>query len=192
MTSRWVVAAAEERGLLVRWKSFSLAKLNEGKPLPAFLDTPEFRAKMDLAAAALRVLQAAISHGDNDAAGRLYAEWGVRFHEAGREPTPDLLEEVAAAAGARELLAKADDPALDAAITASLEEALRLAGPEVGSPVIHLDGAQRGTFGPIVSPPPVGEEAGRLWDAVVALSGIDSFFELKRGRTGPPVFGPSR
>lgn len=45
-------------------------------------------------------------------------------------------------------------------------------------------------FGPIVSPPPAGEDAGRRWDSVVALSKIDTFYELKRGRTGPPQVAP--
>ncbi|MEJ7764130.1 MAG: hypothetical protein WKF86_01415 [Acidimicrobiales bacterium] len=57
--------------------------------------------------------------------------------------------------------------------------------------MLHLDGAERGTFGPIVSPAPVGEEAGRLWDAVAGLSEIGSFYELKRGRTDPPQLRPS-
>jgi len=61
------------------------------------------------------------------------------------------------------------------------------AGPDVGSPVIVLDGADRGVFGPIVSPPPEGEDALRLWDAMVTLQALPSFLELKRGRTGPPA-----
>ena len=126
MTSRWVVAVARDRGLEICWRRFSLALLNEGRPLPAFLDTPPFRAKMDLAARALRVIEAAVSQGDNEAAGRFYAEWGVRFHEADREPTPELLAEAATAAGVAGLLALTDDPKLEAATAHSLEEALRL------------------------------------------------------------------
>lgn len=72
----------------------------------------------------------------------------------------------------------------------SLAEAQRLAGPDVGSPVLHVDGAERGNFGPIVSPSPQGAEAGALWDAVVVLQGMTSFHELKRGRTDPPQFRP--
>lgn len=189
-TSRWLVAAAEQRGLDVRWRTFSLGLLNEDKPLPAFLDTPEFRAQMDLAAQALRVVQAAVGRGDNEAVGRFYTEWGTRFHEAAEEPSSTMLQEAAAEAGLADLLPGLDASQLDGAIADSLEEALRLAGPDVGSPVLHLEGAEQGTFGPIVSPPPTGEEAGSLWDAVVALSRIGSFYELKRGRSGPPAFGP--
>lgn len=191
MTSRWLVAAAQERGFEIRWRSFSLGLLNKGKPVPAFLDTPEFRAKLGLAARALRVVEAALARGDNEAAGRFYAEWGTRFHEDGREPTPELLAEVAEAAGVTDLLDGADDPAIDAALADSLAEALRLAGPDVGSPVLHVTDAERGAFGPIVSPPPQGEDAARLWDAVVALQRTGSFYELKRGRSDPPQFRPA-
>ena len=191
LTSRWLVSAAAERPLDIRWRTFSLARLNEGKPVPAFLDTPEMRAKLELAERGLRVVDAALARGDNEGAGRFYTELGTRLHESDEEPGEAMLAEAAAAAGVSHLLDSLDDPVLDdAAAAGSLAEALRLAGPDIGSPVLHLDGADRGTFGPIVSPPPAGEEAGHLWDAVVALSAIDSFFELKRGRTDPPRFQP--
>ncbi|MEO5678890.1 MAG: DsbA family protein [Acidimicrobiales bacterium] len=188
MTSRWLVAAAEERALDIRWRTFSLGLLNQGRQLPASLDTPEHRAKAALTARALRVTQAARAQDDDDAAGRFYREWGVRFHETGREPTAALLEEAAAAAGVTDLLRTADTADLDAAVADSLAEALRLAGPDVGSPVLHLAGSERGMFGPIVSPAPTGPAAGQLWDALVVLQGLESFYELKRGRLGPPVF----
>lgn len=187
-TSRWLVAVGQQRDLAIRWRTFSLAVMNKDQPLPAFLDTPEFRVKIALAGQALKVVEAAVAAGDDEAAGRFYTEWGSRFHEAEEEPTPALLEAAAGAAGVTHLLAATDDDGLDAATAASLEEALRLAGPDIGSPVLHLSGAERGTFGPIVSPPPAGEEALRLWDAVVSLSTVGSFYELKRGRSGPPAF----
>ncbi len=137
---------------------------------------------------------------------------GHQFHVAGREPTAELLDEIAATAGVTELLARVDDPGVEPAMAESLAEAVGLAGPDVGSPVLHIhdvgrhihdvgrhihdvgrhiDGADRGLFGPIVSPAPTGEEAALLWDAVVALQGMTTFYELKRGRSGPPDFGPA-
>lgn len=191
LSSRWLMAAAQERDLDIRWRTFSLALLNKGKTPPAFLDTPDMRAKMALAAQALKVVEAAVVAGDNDGAGRFYTEFGTRFHVKGGEPSTEMLEESAAAAGVTHLVAMIDDPDIEAAVARSLEEAQSLSGPDVGSPVLHVDGAERGTFGPIVSPSPTGEEAGRLWDAVVALQGIGSFFELKRGRSAPPIFQPA-
>lgn len=72
--------------------------------------------------------------------GRFYREWGARFHVADEDPTEAPLEEAAEAAGVADLLGSVDDPDLDSAIAESLEEAQRLAGPDVGSPVLHIDG----------------------------------------------------
>ncbi len=48
---------------------------------------------------------------------------------------------------------------------------------------------RRGIFGPIVSPPPPGDQAVELLDHVIALIAQPAFFELKRGRTQGPQFG---
>ena len=43
-------------------------------------------------------------------------------------------------------------------------------------------------FGPVVTPAPKGEEAGRLLDGVLAVMSIPGFYELKRSRTQGPSF----
>ncbi len=50
------------------------------------------------------------------------------------------------------------------------------------------DGTSVAFFGPVISPAPRGEHAGRLRDGVLALAGTDGFFELKRARDREPVF----
>jgi hypothetical protein len=57
---------------------------------------------------------------------------------------------------------------------------------DVGTPVIHVEGVA--FFGPVVTPSPKGDAAGRLWDGAVLMAGVDGFFELKRTRTREPVF----
>ena len=59
-------------------------------------------------------------------------------------------------------------------------------GPDVGTPVLAIDGAA--IFGPVITPIPRGEEAGRLWDGVRLVTGVPGFYELKRGRTESPSF----
>jgi len=64
-------------------------------------------------------------------------------------------------------------------------------GEDVGTPVIHTpgpDGNPVAFFGPVVSPTPKGEAAGKLWDGVLLVAGTDGFFELKRTRTRDPIF----
>jgi len=43
-------------------------------------------------------------------------------------------------------------------------------------------------FGPVISPAPKGEEAGKLWDGVVGVASYPGFFEIKRSRTVGPIF----
>ncbi len=52
-------------------------------------------------------------------------------------------------------------------------------GYEVRTPVISVQGTS--FFGPIVSPIPRGDAAGRLWDGVKLVAGTDGFFELQPG-----------
>ena len=43
-------------------------------------------------------------------------------------------------------------------------------------------------FGPVISPAPKGEEAGKLFDGFVLVTAYPGFFELKRTRTVGPIF----
>jgi hypothetical protein len=80
-----------------------------------------------------------------------------------------------------------DDPGYDEALRASHHDGMDRVGYEVGTPVISVDGIS--FFGPVISPIPRGDDAGRLWDGVLQVAGTDGFFELKRSRTRDPIFG---
>jgi hypothetical protein len=79
-----------------------------------------------------------------------------------------------------------DDPGYDEALRASHRDGMDRVGYEVGTPVISVEGIS--FFGPVISPIPHGEDAGRLWDGVLLVAGADGFFELKRSRTRDPIF----
>ena len=65
-------------------------------------------------------------------------------------------------------------------------------GTDVGTPVIHAPGREDGQtvafFGPVVTPAPKGDAAGKLWDGVLLVSATPGFFELKRSRDIGPIF----
>ncbi len=74
-----------------------------------------------------------------------------------------------------------DDKTLDDEIRAETEEALALTGRDVGTPILHFQ-PPGGTafFGPVISRLPSADEAGELWDHVVALAAFPGFAEIKR------------
>ena len=85
-----------------------------------------------------------------------------------------------------DLAQAAESTDYDAALRASHQEGIDLVGQDVGTPVISVNGVA--FFGPVVSPAPQGEAAGKLWDGVLLVAGTDGFFEIKRTRTRDPIF----
>lgn len=179
ITSRWMLEVAEVRPVSPRWHVMSLAILND-KP------------RSDLQWAPVRILTAAADEAEqagedpSDVLGRLYTELGTRFHVEQRANDEDTWAAALASAGLPDRLVEAAGSAAhDERLAASHDEAIRLVGTEVGTPVIYVEGAA--FFGPVVSPIPRGESAGRLWDGVRLVAGTDGFFELKRSRTRPAL-----
>jgi hypothetical protein len=89
------------------------------------------------------------------------------------------------------LAAAAHTDEFDEALRTSHHRGMDPVGQDVGTPVIHVpggDGEVVAFFGPVVSPAPKGEDAGRLWDGVLAVAGTPGFFELKRSRDVEPMF----
>jgi len=186
MTSRWLVDASAATGTEVRWRNLSLAVVNAGGEVP-----DRFRAAVEATARAHRVIAALLADGRNDLVGDLYTEWGRRFHHDGAHDDPGLARGVAEAVGAGAWAAAVDEERWDEVVEASTKEGQALAGgDDVGSPVLAFGEPRVGIFGPIVSPAPSGDAAAALFEHVVALASMPTFFELKRGRTGGPELGP--
>lgn len=183
MTSRWMGEVERVRGVPVRWHVMSLAYLNAGREV-----SDAYRALMGRAWGPVRVITAArVEHGE-EYVKSLYDAMGTRIHPAGRGLDDTVVAEALAEVGLPAGLAAAAQTAdYDAALKESHHEGMDLVGLDVGTPVISVDGVA--FFGPVVSPPPSGEEAGRLWDGVVTVASVDGFFELKRSRTRDPQLG---
>jgi hypothetical protein len=84
------------------------------------------------------------------------------------------------------LVDAAESTEYDDLVKSSHQAGIDQVGLEVGTPIINVGG--NAIFGPVVTPIPRGEAAGRLWDGVVLVTGTDGFFELKRSRTRRPAF----
>jgi hypothetical protein len=133
--------------------------------------------------APFRVLVLARRQGGEKAIEALYAALGAARHERKLD-----LGDPATVRGALEEAGLGENLYEDALADPSTEQeclaehAAIVARGAFGVPTLVIDGGPP-IFGPVIQPPPRGEEAGVLFDHVAGLSRIPTFFELKRSRT---------
>ncbi|MGI8699897.1 MAG: DsbA family protein [Nocardioidaceae bacterium] len=183
ISSRWMQEVEKVRNVSTHFHLMSLAYLNVDKTDIS----DDYREFLKGAWGPARVcIAAAHDHGD-DVLDRLYTEMGTRFHNEGREPTRETVEEALTAAGLPTTLADAmTSTEYDEALKKSHHAGMDQVGMDVGTPVISVEG--NAFFGPVLTPIPRGEVAGRLWDGVLLVAGTPGFYELKRSRTEGPTF----
>ncbi|MHB1446288.1 MAG: mycothiol-dependent nitroreductase Rv2466c family protein [Acidimicrobiales bacterium] len=183
ITSRWMHEVEKVRPVTTNWRLMSLAYLNL-RPDKEISD--EYRARMEKAWGPVRICAAAAKESGEEILGPLYTAIGTKFHNEGRRGEDALREALAIAGLPDSLLAAAESDEFDDWIRASHDEGIDLVGQEVGTPVIRWK--DFACFGPVVTPIPRGEAAGRLWDGFVLVAGTPGFYELKRTRTERPRF----
>jgi hypothetical protein len=183
LTSRWIKEVEQVRNVHTRFHVMSLALLNNDNSDIS----DDYREWLKSAWGPVRVcIAAAREHGD-DVLDRLYTELGTRFHNNHRERDRATIEEALTASGLPTSLADAmTSTEYDDELAKSHHAGMDLVGLDVGTPVISVDG--HAFFGPVVTPRPRGEAAGRLWDGVLLVSSTPGFYELKRSRTDGPSF----
>ncbi|WP_435872976.1 mycothiol-dependent nitroreductase Rv2466c family protein [Micromonospora haikouensis] len=187
VTSRWLLEVEQVRDVDVRFHVMSLSVLNEGRDVPE-----QYQQLMQAGWGPVRVCVAVQRQHGPDAVRALYTALGTRIHLGKEELGRDLYVAALADAGlGPELADAAGSTDHDEALRASHEAGMRPVGQDVGTPVIHApgpDGSPVAFFGPVVTPRPKGEAAGRLWDGVLLVAGTPGFYELKRSREVGPSF----
>ena len=182
LTSRWLMEVEQVRDVEVTWSVMSLAVLNDGRELPA-----EYSSTMERSWGPVRVIVAAARDHGPGVIKPLFDAMGTRIHLHGEE---DYLQVISAALQEiglpADLLRFATSSDVDDDVRVSHDRAIALVGEDVGTPVIAMAGSA--FFGPVVTPAPKGEAAGRLWDGWALMAGTPGFFELKRTRTQRPMF----
>lgn len=186
ITSRWMVEVEKVRDVTVSWNIMSLGVLNEHNDV-----SDEYRKLIARTWRPARVLcLARQQHGDS-VVFPLFSAMGTRFHVDKRKDMDAVIAEALAEVGLdASLAAAAGNTELDDLVRATHATAVEMSGAGVGTPVIAidgLDGVPVGFFGPIITPIPRGEDAGRLWDGFVLVAQVPGVVEIKRSRTLGPI-----
>jgi hypothetical protein len=182
MTSRWILEVEKVRDISVTWNLFSLAHLNRDKDLPE-----DYKSRLIRSWQSTRVIAAAQSVKGAEITLPLYTAISSRIHLKKMDVGIALFEEALSEVGLNPALSAAmNDESFNPAVIESHELGIALVGNDVGTPIISVGGAA--FFGPVISPAPKGEEAGKLWDGVVGVASYPGFFEIKRSRTVGPIF----
>jgi len=182
LTSRWLLEAAKVRNFDVDFHVMSLAVLNEGREM-----SDEYAEFLKKAWGPVRVLIAAELRFGNEVVEPLYSAMGTRYHVKGEKDLDQLIIDALMDVGLdADLADAADSTEFDKALRESHHEGMDPVGYDVGTPVIHVGDVA--FFGPVVTPAPKGEAAGRLFDGVVLVASTPGFYELKRTRSEGPNF----
>jgi hypothetical protein len=188
ITSRWLLEVEKVRDVQIRFRVMSLAVLNEGREGLS----ERYQQLLATGWGPVRVCIAAEQAHGNQVLRDLYTALGVRRHLAQRQFDDEVLREALAEVGLPEDLAgAAGSTEYDEALRASHDAGMKPVGLDVGTPTIHVpgpDGEMMAFFGPVVTPAPRGEAAGRLWDGCLLVAGTPGFYEIKRTRDAKPIF----
>jgi hypothetical protein len=182
ITSRWILEVTKVREIEITWNIFSLPHLNKDREMPE-----KYKAIFANSWSCARIIKSVEKDFGKDKTLPLYTAISTRIHVLKETVSKDLLSDSLKEVGLdSKYLAEMENSDWDKQIIESHERGIKLVGDDVGTPIIAINGI--GFFGPVISPAPKGEEAGKLWDGVVLSASYPGFFEIKRSRTVGPIF----
>jgi hypothetical protein len=194
VVSRWLTEVTRVRDVRIRPHVMSLAVLNEPRSDEgegeAARDGAPPAAGPDSEWAPVRVIVATQSSMGEQAVLDLYTQLGPLIHIDHMPIGRDMFAFALGRARLPHSLANAaGEPFYDSFVRASHRTGVEPLGEIAACPIIRVagpDGTPIGFVGPLVTPYPRGEAAGRLWDAVALAAATEGFFSLRRMITRSP------
>jgi hypothetical protein len=176
--SRWLLEVQTVRSVKTSFHVMSMSLLSSGKDRE-----PDEQARMDQGRGPARVALAVGEHYGQEQLSAFYTAIGSRIHEKQQGLGRDTIDGALADVGLPpELAEQAETDDNDDTLRASHHARIDPVGSDVNTPIIHVNGVA--LVGPLLSPAPQGEEAGRLFDGAMALASYPGFFELRRKSPG--------
>ena len=183
ITSRWLTEVQTARDIEIDWLPLSLALKNGelgGEDVTGHLDTHTIAHRV------LRLVEVLHEQQGIDR-GELFTEFGKSYFIDPKlddeEFTGAVLERMGLSSDHLQAL---DNAELDQKLQQHLDNAIEVAGDDVGVPLIvfETDDEQRvAYFGPVIARLPELEKGLELWDSLSTIATSPDFFELKRNRT---------
>lgn len=176
-TARWITQIAEQVPLDVQWRVMSLSVLNEHRD-----DDPEDDPHGYLWIPA-RVATAVQTEHGHHALGAFYDALWTDPNGTEREGNGDIGEALQRTGLPTELADAGSSTDYDADLRASHHDGVDRIDAEIGTPVLAItkpNGEQHSLFGPVLSAVPGGDDAIRLWEAVILVNSIPTLREIKR------------
>jgi hypothetical protein len=185
MTSKWVRLVMAQRNYTVDWRFISLRMVNSAVDYESHFP-PGYEAGHTAGLKLLRVAAHVRADYGRGAVGPLYEAIGAQVFDSpdGHQDrgSREFLEPILAQVGLPSTLVDSlDDTSFDPELLRETEEALRLTGKDVGTPIIQFQPPEGvAFFGPVISRLPDETDALQLWDHVLGLASFAGFAELKR------------
>ena len=183
ITSRWLTEVQTARDIKIDWLPFSLALKNGelgGEDVTGHLDTHTIAHRV------LRLVEA-VHRDEGIDRGELFTQFGKSYFIDPKLDDDNVYQAVLDRMGLpTTYLQELDNTDHDPALQQHLDDAVEIAGNDVGVPLIifeTLDGQQVGYFGPVIARMPTPERGLELWDSLACIATGSDFFELKRNRT---------
>lgn len=183
ITSRWLNEVQSARDIDIDWLPFSLALKNGelgGEDVTGHLDTHTIAHKV------LRLVEAVHSNEGIDR-GELFTEFGKSYFIDPKLDDDNFYQAVLERMNLpTSYLQELENTDWDQELQRHLEDAVEIAGDDVGVPLIIFetqDKQQVGYFGPVIARLPTPERGLELWDSLECIATGSDFFELKRNRT---------